>query len=162
MLRFLLRLALYALPFAIPFVLLSGFLIYTGEAMPLWMVAQMQMGDAPVLYRPRYGNRDLDFKTLSANLRQPEIMTVGSSRVLQFRSLFFDKQPRAFYNAGAPAWQLEQVRQLLDGLTFTPRILIVGLDQPWFNEAYSGDADRPAGQRLRASVSWSTAAFCRT
>ena len=91
-------------------------MIYTGEAMPLEWVARMQMGDAPVLYRPRYGNRDLDFKTISANLRQPEIMTVGSSRVLQFRSQFFDQQPREFYNAGAPAWTLDQVVELLQRL----------------------------------------------
>ena len=68
----------------------------------------MQMSDDPILYRPRYGNRDLDFKVISANLRQPEVMTVGSSRVLQFRSLFFDKQPHAFYNGGAPAWTLDK------------------------------------------------------
>ncbi len=137
--RFWLRLALYVLPFALPFLLLTGFMIYTGEAMPLEMVARIQMGDAPVLYRPRYGNRDFDFKTLSANLRQPDILITGSSRVLQFRSLFFDKQPHAFYNAGAPAWQLGEVRDLLDGLTFTPRVVIIGLDQPWFNDAYVGD-----------------------
>ncbi len=138
-LRFVLRLALYALPFAIPFLLLTGFMIYTGESMPLDMVARMQMGDEPVLYRPRYGNRDLDFKTISANLRQPDVLIAGSSRVLQFRSLFFDKAPNEFYNAGAPAWQLGDVRRLLDGLTFTPRVLILGLDQPWFNDAYAGE-----------------------
>ncbi len=145
-LRFLVKLALFALPFAIPFFLLSGFLLYTGETMPLAMVARIQMGDDPVLYRPRYGNRDVDFKTISANLRQPQVMTIGSSRVLQFRSMFFDKQPREFYNAGGPAWELPQVKQLLQGLTFTPRIVIIGLDQPWFNDAYVGDT-------LPASVS---------
>lgn len=108
-LRFLLKLTLYALPFAIPFLLLSGFMIYTGEAMPLATVARIQMGDDPVLYRPRYGNRDLDYKTISANLRQPDILAVGSSRVLQFRAQFFNLQPREFYNAGAPAWTLDQI-----------------------------------------------------
>jgi hypothetical protein len=140
---FLLRLFLYALPFAVPFLLLTGFMIYTGESMPLRLVAAMQMGDIPVLFRPRYGNRDLDFKTLSANLRQPDILTVGSSRVLQFRSLFFNRQPRAFYNVGAPAWTLDQVQQLLSNLTYTPRILILGIDHPWFNDAYVPDVIDP-------------------
>ncbi len=134
-LRFLLKLVLYALPFALPFALLSGFMIYTGEALPLSMVAQMQLSDQPVLYRSRYGNRDLDFKTLSTNLRQPEILAVGSSRILQFRALFFNRQPRAFYNAGAPAWTLDQIQTLLAGLNFTPRILIIAIDQSWFNDA---------------------------
>lgn len=137
--RFLLRLALYALPFVIPFVLLTGFMLYTGEALPLEVAARMQMSDEPILYRPRYGNRDLEFKMLSANLRQPQVLMVGSSRVLQFRAQFFDKQPREFYNAGAPAWTLDEVRRLLDGLTFTPRVVILGLDQPWFNDAYVAD-----------------------
>ena len=141
--RFLLKLAVYVLPFALPFLLLSGFLIYTGEAMPLRVVAEMQMSDAPVLYRPRYGNRDMDFKTLSANLRQPEILAVGSSRVLQFRSLFFNEQPRAFYNAGAPAWTLDQVWEFLDGLTYTPKVIILGIDAPWFNDAYEPDTFAP-------------------
>lgn len=140
-LRFLLRLALYTLPFAVPFLLLTGFMVYTGESMPLRLVAEMQMGDAPVLFRPRYGNRDLDFKTLSANLRHPDILAAGSSRVLQFRSLFFNLQPRQFYNTGAPAWTLDQVQQLLGSLTYTPRVLILGIDQPWFNDAYVPDND---------------------
>ena len=142
-LRFFLKLVLYTLPFAVPFLLLTGFMIYTGESMPLRLVAEMQMGDTPVLFRPRYGNRDLDFKTLSANLRQPDILIAGSSRVLQFRSLFFNRQPRAFYNVGAPAWTLDQVQQLLNNLTYTPRILILGIDQPWFNDAYVPDIIDP-------------------
>jgi hypothetical protein len=133
--RFLLKLTLYALPFAIPFLVLCGFMVYTGESMPLRMVAQMQLSDQPVLYRPRYGNRDLEFKTLSANLRQPDILAAGSSRILQFRAQFFNLQPREFYNTGAPAWTLDQVQEMLNGLTYTPRILILAIDQSWFNDA---------------------------
>ncbi|MEP7293152.1 MAG: hypothetical protein ABI835_15320 [Chloroflexota bacterium] len=140
---FLLKLTLYTLPFALAFLLLSGFMVYTGEAMPLEIVARLQMGDQPILFRPRYGARDLDFKTISANLRQPEILAVGSSRLLQFRSMFFNRQPRAFYNAAAPAWELAQVQQFLAGLSFTPRILILNLDQPIFNDAWVKPYDAP-------------------
>jgi hypothetical protein len=140
---FLLKLILYALPFAIPFLLLCGFMVYTGESMPLRMVAQMQLSDQPVLYRPRYGNRDLEFKTLSANLRQPDILAAGSSRILQFRAQFFNLQPRAFYNTGAPAWTLNQVQEMLNGLTYTPRILILAIDQSWFNDAVVNDTFDP-------------------
>jgi hypothetical protein len=142
-LRFLLKLALYALPFAIPFGLLCGFMVYTGESMPLRMVAQMQLSDQPVLYRPRYGNRDLEFKTLSANLRQPDILAAGSSRILQFRAQFFNLQPREFYNTGGPAWTLDQVQAMLDGLTYTPRILILAIDPSWFNDAVVPEAFAP-------------------
>lgn len=140
--RFLLKLALYALPFAVPLLLLTGFMLYTGESLPLRIVASMQAGES-ILYRPRYGNRDLAFKTLSANLRQPAILSAGSSRVLQFRAQFFNRQPDQFYNVGAPAWTLDQVEQLLHDLSYSPRVLILGLDQPWFNDAYVPDVIDP-------------------
>lgn len=140
--RFLLKLALYALPFLIPLLLLTGFMLYTGESLPLRIVADMQVNE-PIVYRPRYGNRDLAFKTLSANLRQSAVLSAGSSRVLQFRAQFFNRQPDQFYNVGAPAWTLDQVEQLLHDLTFTPRILILGLDQVWFNDAYNPDVIDP-------------------
>jgi hypothetical protein len=139
-----LKVILFAIPFAIPFLLLTGFLLYTGEAMPLDSVVRMQMGEAPVLYRPRYGNRDPEFKLLATNTRHPDVVAVGSSRILQFRSMFFNRNPREFYNAAGPAWQLEHVIALVEGLDYTPRLLIVSLDHPWFNDAYPGDPFQPS------------------
>jgi hypothetical protein len=141
---FLLKLLLFALPFAIPFLLFTGFLIYTGESMPLSRVVALQMGDEPVLYRPRYGNRDPQYKLLATNTRQPDVVAVGSSRVLQFRSMFFNRDRGNFYNAGGPAWQLEHVIHLVESLSYTPQVLILALDQPWFNEAYPGDPFEPS------------------
>lgn len=136
--RLLIKIALFTLPFALGFLAITLPLIYSGESMPLRWVAELQMGDAPVLYRTRYGNRDIAYKTLSTNLRRPEIVAVGSSHVLQIRAGFFNRRPSAFYNAGAPAWTLEQVEIYLNGLdpASTPRVLILGLDHPWFNDAY--------------------------
>lgn len=148
-LRLLHKLALGALVIAfLAALVLVGFLIYTGETMPLGMVVAAQMGDQPVLYRPRYEARDMTFKLLSTNARHPEVLALGSSRVLQFRSMFFHKDSRAFYNAGAPAWTLRQVEDFLNGLDVdaTPRILIIGLDHPWFNDAFfTADAAPEAG-----------------
>ena len=107
-------------------------------------VVQMQMGEDPVLYRPRYGNRDLEFKLLATNTRQPDVVAVGSSRILQFRSMFFNRNSHAFYNAAGPAWQLEHVIALVEGLEYTPQILIISLDHPWFNDAYPGDPFQPS------------------
>lgn len=137
--RFGFRFALYILPFALPFFVFTGALVYIGESLPLALVAQMQNGDQPVLYRPRYGNRDLAYKDLMTETRQPEVLVLGSSRVLQMRSLLLHRNSRAFYNAAAPAWQLAELNTFLQGLDSTalPRILIVGLDHPWFNSAYS-------------------------
>lgn len=139
--RFLLKFFSYVVPFALPFLILTGGLFFLGESMPLSMVLQQQSGEEPVLYRPRYGNRDQQLKLLAVNTRQPEVLAIGSSRVLQFRREFLDLNPDAFYNAAAPAWRLEQVHELIFSIdeSALPRIILLGIDPPWFNSAYTGD-----------------------
>jgi hypothetical protein len=144
--KFFLKLLIFLLPFALIVVALTGMLIYIGESMPLpWVVVIQQSSRVPVLYRPQYGNRDLDFKRLTIETRQPEIIVVGSSRVLQMRAGLLTEQPETFYNAGAPAWEFEEVEALLYSLdpTALPDIILLGLDQVWFNEAYEGDVLPP-------------------
>lgn len=138
--RFWLKIAVFLLPFAAAFALLTGTMIYLGEAMPLaWVVGLQQQGD--VLYRPQYGNRDQQFKPLAVAARKPDVLALGSSRILQFRAAFFNRQPDAFYNAAAPAWRLPQVDALVRGIAPAdlPDVLILALDPPWFNDAYVGD-----------------------
>jgi hypothetical protein len=137
--RFFRKLAIFTLPFALGFLLLTGSLIYIGESIPLHLVIWMQDSDTPVLFRPMFGNRDQDFKLLSVNYRQPEIIVIGSSRVLQFRAQFANKNPRAFYNAAAPAWRLPEVSRMLFEMGAKPKVIVLGIDYPWFNDAYAGD-----------------------
>jgi hypothetical protein len=136
---FFLKIISYTLPFAIPFLLTTGSLIYVGESMPLEVVIQMQASDEPVLYRVGYGNRDQDYKLMSVEYRQPEVMMIGSSRVLQFRGQFLNNEPDVFYNAAAPAWRLPELRNLLFNMQHRPNVIIIGMDYPWFNDAYQGD-----------------------
>jgi hypothetical protein len=138
---FRLKLVIYLTPFALGFFLLTGVLVYVGESMPLGTVVAMQQADEKVLFRYQYGNRDQAFKLLSANTRRADVLAVGSSRILQFRAGFFNRNPDAFYNAAAPAWRLEQVEQLVYGLEpdALPKVLILAIDPPWFNDDYEGD-----------------------
>lgn len=135
------KLIVFLLPFAAAFFALTGVLVYLGESMPLSWVVSLQQRDDSVLYRPMYGNRDQQFKLMSVNARRPEVLALGSSRILQFRAGFFNRRPEAFYNAAAPAWRLEQVADLLYSISedALPRILILAIDPPWFNDAYEGD-----------------------
>lgn len=138
--RFWAKLLAFLLPFAAGFCALTGLMIYLGESMPLsWVIAQQQNTD--VLYRPKYGNRDQQFKALSVNVRRPEVLALGSSRILQFRAGFFNLRPDAFYNAAAPAWTLPQISNLLYSLDreALPRVLILAIDPPWFNDNYEPD-----------------------
>jgi hypothetical protein len=136
---FLRKIAVYAIPFAVLFLLLTGGLAYVGESMPLGLVLQMQGSDTPILYRVKYGNLDQRFKRMAVDYFQPEVMFIGSSRVLQFRSAFANLNPDAAYNAAAPAWQLEEISGLLYNTNHRPDIIILGVDDPWFNADYAGD-----------------------
>ena len=136
---FLRKIAIYTIPFAVLFLLLTGGLAYSGESMPLGLVLRLQASDTPVLYRVKYGNLDQRFKRLAVDYFQPEVMVIGSSLVLQFREAFLNRNPDAFYNAAAPAWQLEEVSHLLYDIHHHPDIIILGIDDPWFNADYAGD-----------------------
>lgn len=138
---FWIRLALFLLPFAGGFLLFTGTMIYIGESMPLRLVAWLQQRDDNILFGYRYGNRNQQFKSISANLRQPTVMALGSSRILQFRAGFFNRAPAEFYNAAAPAWRLPEVSRLLYSLdeAALPEVLILALDSPWFNANVQGD-----------------------
>jgi hypothetical protein len=107
--------------------------VYMGEAMPVSGVVAIQQDTPGVVYGPSDRETIFAYKLLAANTRQPEVLVVGSSRTLQIRSWMFARQPEAFYNAGGEAWGLREIRAFLRQLSYSPRILIVGLDQPWFN-----------------------------
>ncbi len=142
---FWLKLFLFSLPFAIAFLVFTGILIYSGESMPLSMVVAIQQGDVPVLYRPRYGNRDFTYKLLSTEARQPEVLAIGSSRVLQFRSVFFNRDSSVFYNAAAPAWSLQRVDEFMRALSpdALPEVLLLSIDQVWFNPNFVPETWEP-------------------
>lgn len=142
---FWLRTLLYLLPFATVFFTLTGYNVTVGESMPLSWVVDTQAHDREVLYRPRYGNRDQQFKTLAINMRHPEIIAIGSSRILQFRAGFFNRNPDAFYNAAGPGWTLTQVTNVLYGIepSALPDVVILAIDPPWFNDAYVSDVFPP-------------------
>ena len=50
--KFIAKIALFILPVAIPFLIVTGALIFIGESMPLQEVIRLQDGEYPVLFRP--------------------------------------------------------------------------------------------------------------
>jgi hypothetical protein len=139
--QFWLKLLLYIMPFAIGFVTLTGGMIYIGESMPLGWVIARQDSDDFVLYRPRYGNRDFQYKQLATEYYRAPVLAIGSSRILQFRAGFLTRNSDAFYNAAAPAWTLDEVTEFLYTLdpSAYPDTLLLALDLPWYNDNYVGD-----------------------
>ncbi len=77
-----------------------------------------------------------ELKYFTAEYLKPNILAVGTSRVLQFRDRHFKKNT-SFYNAGLIAENLRQYIDYLNKLNFKPKIIILGLDQYFFNKKYA-------------------------
>ncbi len=135
--RFFSRLLIYLLPIGIYLGSTTSTAIYAGEYLPLQQVITQQTGEQPVLYGRAYRDNYFSYKLLSTLYRQPEVLAVGSSRTQQYRSMFFDKKSAAFYNAGQAAQSIYDMQQFIASLDkdHLPKVLILGLDQPWFNAA---------------------------
>jgi hypothetical protein len=65
--------------------------------------------------------------------RQPEVIALGTSRVLAFRDYFFN-EPSRFYNCGRSVGKVQDLGSFLNGYPGRkPRIIILGLDQDFFS-----------------------------
>lgn len=124
--------------FSVPYILLGSMvlvpLILSGEFSSVDEVVDAQVA-RPTLYGLAYSNYTYAYKVKAVLRRSPEIVSLGSSRVMQFRDFFFTKKKGAFYNAGGGA---ETIGDFLDFINEIPesqypKILIVGLDQCFFN-----------------------------
>jgi hypothetical protein len=132
---FLIRLLLFFVPLLAYATSTTGVAAYSGEFLPLRQVVALQQGEAPVLYGRAYRDNYFAFKLLSTKARKPEVLSIGSSRMLEFRSMFFNRKSSAFYNAAHAAQSIYAVHQFLMALESSelPKVLIISLDQPWFN-----------------------------
>ena len=82
------------------------------------------------------------YKLQNVKIRKPEIIALGSSRVMQFRSFFFNDQ--SFYNAGGSVQSMYGYNLFLKKMNHYPKVIIIGLDQMWFNQQFhntSGSVD---------------------
>ena len=141
MTRFALKLAAFLLPFAALFAAPMMVLALGGELSSVAGVVTRQMRGTPLLYGEAYSNPVKRFKLLAIQRRRPDVLVLGSSRVMQFRADSF-LDPSVVYNGGgsiATVWDFRHVLDRLDP-THPPKVLILGLDQWFFNPNW---AERP-------------------
>lgn len=132
--QFLLKLILFCLPAGLVSSLPFAVAYYSGEAMSPAEVVTMQMGAHPVIYGT--GNDDLVFNYKLAGLRQrqPDLVVIGSSRVVQFRAELATLAADEFYNAGVAGGRFDVLSPMIEQMQPAPTVMLVGLDQVWFNE----------------------------
>lgn len=80
----------------------------------------------------------VDYKLRLYEAVKPEIVVVGSSRVMQFRGTAFR---RPFVNVGGTAGNLSVLRSTIDAMLkiHRPQAVIIGLDFWWFSENWQKD-----------------------
>lgn len=117
--------------FGVPFLAMWG----GGElTSPETVINRQATEKTLVLHGAALTNTIIYEKTRLMNRLKPEVLALGTSRVLQFRDTFFLPDV-SFYNGGSVIQRLPHLRQCLDLIpqSSQPKVLIVGVEQAWFN-----------------------------
>lgn len=135
--RFVRNVAAFFLPFfliAFAFSPLFFAIINTGEFDSIEENIRKQRKDSNRLMGLGYNEQTAYYKLLNVNEYQPEIFSLGTSRVMQFKgACLFD-----FYNCGgAVSGNYDEYKNFLSNLTYRPKCIIVGLDAWVFNDAWN-------------------------
>ncbi len=143
-------LVLFSAILAFPYYVLKN----SGEFVPVERVVDLQLANQNlVLYGPAFRNPAVYFKLVSVITRHPRIIALGTSRVMQFRSVFF-KEGAQFYNAGGGIEKIKHFSHFLNHLPFDaqPGLIVVGLDQNFFNPVWDNLSEDDIETRLSADV----------
>lgn len=133
--KFIFKILILIIPFVLtPLLVLN----LSGELMPIQDVVNLSIGDShQVLYGAVYSTQTIRYKLLSTLNNRPNVIVLGTSRVMQFRRNFFSDDV-VFYNAGGGIQKIENFSLFLKQIPTdaTPKIILMGLDQNFFNQAW--------------------------
>lgn len=136
--KFIIRFLLFLIPFYFVGILILG--VYhagyeTGEFCDFDELIQEQRKNHSVFIGMGYNENTAYYKYTNVNYYQPEIIALGTSRVMQFHDTYFCT---GFYNCGgAVGWNYDEYLNFMKNLKYTPKVVIIGLDQWVFNPAWS-------------------------
>ena len=133
---FLFKFALLGLPVFAVFGFSFFLLLASGELTPANSFFIQPRSRHPTLVGLAYSNPVVYFKLQSILSENPEVMALGSSRILTLREEFF--REGVFYNAGSSVGLLRDFRTVLQRIPAgkEPKVILLGLDQNFFNEVY--------------------------
>lgn len=138
--KFLGKLSIFILPITIYLGVPLYFLFKSGEILPTDYLVNEHQKES--LIGLAYTNPIKYIKLQSTLKRSPKILALGTSRVLLFKSLFFN-DPGSFYNAGSGITIIKEFRYFIDKIPVSaqPEVLILGMDQYFFNENFDNMAE---------------------
>jgi hypothetical protein len=108
----------------------------SGELIPVNTIVKIQQSRDNVLVGLAIKNIDTRLKFVTSKIINPDILALGTSRVMQFRREYFNDDV-VFYNAGGAVVNLMQYIDFITALEHNPEYVIIGLDQYFFNENYA-------------------------
>lgn len=101
-------------------------------------VVEKQAAGQFVIFGSGMSQDFVDYKLQLYTAKRPEIITLGSSRVMQFRGRHFT---RPFANIGGTAGNLAVLRSTVDAMlaVHKPQAVILGLDFWWFTRRWEAE-----------------------
>ena len=134
---FIKKLNIFLIPLYIFLVLFGFFYLcgcYGGEIGTIDNIIKKQRDNKTALFGMGYNEQNAYYKLVNVNYYKADVITLGTSRVMQFQSNEF-KVP--FYNTGGGVWfNYDQYLAFLKKLEYRPKVVILGLDLWCFNEAW--------------------------
>ena len=107
----------------------------TGEFDEITKSIEKQRKNHNILIGLGYNEQTSYYKLLNANYYRQKVLALGTSRVMQFKEVFFKE---SFYNCGgAVNGNYDEYLNFLKNLTYEPEIILLGLDSWVFNDAWN-------------------------
>lgn len=131
--RFIKKLALLFLPILLILAIPLTCLMKAGEIYPYSCYIHPLSENQ--LFGLAYSYYDKEYKLSMTNLYKPDIIALGSSRIMTFRENIVNKD-YSFYNAGGAVQNIYELSLFIQKCQYNPKLVFVNLDQYWFNPVY--------------------------
>lgn len=134
------------------FLLIPLYIILASkETLSLDEVIREQEQDSSVLVGCSLTYIDPYLKAEKSRMLQPDILVLGTSRTMQFRRSFFNPA-FSFYNAGGGVAHIHEFLPFLKYTKVKPEVLIIALDQYFFNPHWETLAIPPCSYEYHNSA----------
>jgi hypothetical protein len=130
-----LKLFLYFLPLIVPVCFVISILFISKELIPAnHIIDNLLSSNKAYLFGLAYSYQDPYYKKQLVIRSKPNVLVLGTSRVMQFKKCFF-KDNAKFANAGGGVATIQQFIPFFENISSIdkPDIIIIGLDQYFFN-----------------------------
>lgn len=143
MITFIKKLIIFLIPIGLVFIL-PGIVVFFGrEYTSIKEVVKIQKEFPEAIFGFSYSETPFfTYKQLITKDKNPEVVTLGTSRVMQIRKEFFIK-PETFVNAGGAARSLKEAKLFIEQLPkgSNVKLIILGIDQEVLYGEYSNIGD---------------------